>query len=88
MFPAWETGKHWENMRAPLMFLGKCFLVLLSFNETEQPEFSPKQQDALKNFACKGGPFLRGNLLACKQGLRKLQIPFSVHPRTDSLEAK
>ena len=61
------------------MFLEKCFLVLLTFIETDRPEFS------LKHFACKGGQsltLLRGNLLACKQGLRKLQIPFSVHPLT------
>ena len=44
-----------------------------------RPEFS------LKHFACEGEQSLtplRGNLLACKQGLRKLQIPFSVHPLT------
>ena len=58
---------------------GKMLLVLLTFIETDRPEFS------LKHFACKGGQsltLLRGNLLACKQGLRKLQIPFSVHPLT------
>ena len=27
VFPEWETGKHWGNMRPAWMFLGKCFLV-------------------------------------------------------------
>ena len=63
-------------MRAPRMFLEKCFLVLLTFIETE---FS------LKHFACKGGQsitLLEGTYLLVTEGLRKLQIPFSVHPLT------
>ena len=39
----------------------------------------------MKHFACKGGlslTLLRGNLLACKQGVRKFEIPFGVHPLT------
>ena len=36
MFPVWETGKHWGNIRPPGMFLEKCFLVLLTpFVETD-----------------------------------------------------
>ena len=41
-------------------------MVLLTFIETDRPEFS------LKHFSCEGGQsltLLRGNLLACKQGL-------------------
>ena len=30
MFPVWETGKHWGNLREPRMFLKNCFLVLLT----------------------------------------------------------
>ena len=53
--------------------------------ETDRPEFS------LRHFACKGGQsltLLRGNLLACKQGLRKLQPDPVQRPPTDSRGAK
>ena len=34
--------KHWGNMRAPWMFLKKCYIVLLTFIESDRPEFSPR----------------------------------------------
>ena len=64
----------------------KCFLVLLTFIETDRLEFSPRWQgNPTSNISLvKAGylsvTFLKGNLLAYKHGLRKLQIPFSVHP--------
>ena len=38
MSPLWETGKLWSSMRAPWMFLEKCFIVLLTFIETDRPK--------------------------------------------------
>ena len=73
-------------MRALGMFLEKCFLVLLTFIETDRPSSVPGSRVTLmKHFAFKRGLSLthpRGNLLVCKQGLKKLQIPFSVLPLT------
>ena len=40
MFPVWETGKHWGSMRAPCVFLENFILILLTFIETDRPEFS------------------------------------------------
>ena len=71
-FPVWETRNYWGNMHPPWMFL---VVVDVYWN----------WPGTLKHFACKGGlslTFLRGSLLACKQGLGKLQIPFNVHPLT------
>ena len=44
MFPVCETQKHWGNMRPPWMFLQKCLLVLSTFIETNQLEYSPRWQ--------------------------------------------
>ena len=48
MFPEWETGKHWGNMRAIWSFLEKCFLVLLTFIETDRLEFTPRDSSRRK----------------------------------------
>ena len=62
----WETlGKHARGMNVSSSFY--CPFL--------------KPHHTLKQFASKGVlslTLLRGNLLACEQGLSKLQIPFSV----------
>ena len=83
-----DTGNNVSgNMRAPWILREKCFLVLLTFywNWPARVQSQVVGQPNRKHFACNGGLsliFLRGNLLACKQCLRKVQIPFSVQPLT------
>ena len=61
----WKTD---VDGRHECMFLEKCFLVLLTFIETDQPEFSPRLQgNPTYYFACKGGlslTLLGGSLLS------------------------
>ena len=77
-------GKHARTLNISGKTLARFVDVLLKL--TGQSSVSGSRAEPyLKNFACKGGlclTLLRGNLLACKQGLRKLQVPFSVHPLT------
>ena len=78
----WKTlGKYVHAMNVSRKMLPR----LLTFIETDRPEFSPCSRVTLPETFC----FLRRAIfnllerkLACKQGLGKFQIAFSVHPLT------
>ena len=78
MFPVWETGRHWGNMRTPWMFLEKRFSFCWRLLKLTGLSSVPGSRVTLpETFRLKGGlslTLLKGNLLARKQGLRQLQI--------------
>ena len=80
----WETfEKHARAMKVAGKTLPRFADILLKL--TGQSSVPGSRVPFLQHFACKGGlslTLLTGNLLACKQGLRKLQISFSVHQLT------
>ena len=84
----WETlEKHARAMNVSGKMLPRfvdvyCLFICLLISSA-RVHSQGAGQPCLKHFACEDGlslTFLRGNLLACKQGLRKLQTPFSVKP--------
>ena len=86
MFPVWETGKHWGNMRAPWMFLEKCSSFCWRLLKlTGQSSLPGSRVTLLKHSVCNSElslTLLRTNPPDCKQSFTKLQIPFSVHALT------
>ena len=75
----WE---HWGHMRAPWTFLEKCFLVLLTFIETDRPEFSPKQQRPVLK---RQPDFLAQNNFLCGRIRRRIRPTLSRQQKWNTL---